>query len=120
MVRKQLYITEAQERALKRRAREEGRSEAEVARQALGTHLLSENIGRPGAATERGRRKALRALLEETRRLAKGRRLESGFRERYRTEGRAMLYEGRMRQLGGTPRNDSTARGSETSAGGES
>ena len=99
MVRKQLYITEAQERALKRRAREEGRSEAEVARQALGSHLLSGETGRPGAATERGRREVLTALIDDTRSLAKGRRFKEGFRERYRKEGRSMLYGEHMRQV---------------------
>ena len=112
MILKQFYITEAQERALKRQAREEGRSEAEVVRQALGSYLLGEEAGRPGAATERGRQQALKALLEETRQLAKGRQLESTFRERYRTEGRRVLYEERMGQVSGeTPGDSRQARG---------
>lgn len=42
MVRKQLYITEAQEEALKQRAHETGLSEAELVRRALEAELASE------------------------------------------------------------------------------
>lgn len=99
MIRKQLYITEAQERALKRRAREEGRSEAEVARQALAAHLRPAGARRPGAPTEASRKQALAELIETTRQLAEGRRLSEEFRQRYREMGRAAFYEERMRRL---------------------
>lgn len=100
MVRKQLYITEAQERALKRRAREEGRSEAEVARRALATHLRPAGKRRPSAPTEASRKQALDELLEGTRKLARGRRIADDFRRQYREEGRAVLYEKRLRHAG--------------------
>ncbi len=101
MVRKQLYITEAQNAALKRRARKLGVSEAELARQALGGMLQGALKGEareePRAATEVSRQRALGELIEETRRLARGRRLSEEFREAYRERGRAVLYEGRLR-----------------------
>lgn len=71
MIRKQLYITEAQDDALKERARALGISEAEVARRALDVFL-----GKSSAAVSR-RRKALIRLLEHTRDLASEHRLPS-------------------------------------------
>lgn len=53
MVRKQLYLEERQERALKRRAAETGLSEAELVRQALDAALEAAPavvLGRPGRA----------------------------------------------------------------------
>jgi hypothetical protein len=44
MVRKQLYIEEGQERAIKRRAKALGISEAEVVRAALDTALAAETV----------------------------------------------------------------------------
>lgn len=52
MVRKQLYLTEAQDEALKRKAEEEGVSEAEVVRRALDQALSGRGnpSWRPGRA----------------------------------------------------------------------
>ena len=97
MIRKQLYITEAQNARLKRRARELGLSEAKLTRRALDGFLQGEgNAEPPRAATESAREHALDELLESTRRLAKGRRLSESFRKEYRERGRAMLYDERM------------------------
>ena len=69
MIRKQLYITEAQEEALKERARSLGVSEAELVRRALDAFL---------AETSR-RRSALDRLLEHTHDLAERHRLPSDY-----------------------------------------
>jgi hypothetical protein len=47
MVRKQLYISDDQERRLKRRARALGMSEAELVRRALDAALADENAALP-------------------------------------------------------------------------
>jgi hypothetical protein len=75
MIRKQLYISEAQNEALKRRARALGVSEAELARRALDA-LLSEG----SSATAPRRHEALNRLMETTRRLSNGRQLPAGYR----------------------------------------
>ena len=69
MVRKQLYITELQDRALKRQAKALGVSEAELVRQALDDMLREV----PGVRAHR--REALDRLLDNTRRLAEHHRL---------------------------------------------
>ncbi len=87
MVRKQLYISEEHERALKARARELGVSEAELVRRML-DGLLLEGGGRlagPGAA------EALEGFLEDADRLAES----HGFPEGYRFD-REDLYEDRV------------------------
>lgn len=53
MVRKQLYIDEAHEAELKRRAAESGLTEAEIVRQALDQHLTGTGHGTRGQS--RGR-----------------------------------------------------------------
>ncbi len=60
MIRKQLYIDERHERLLKRRAVEQGLSEAELVRRALDS-LLSEVEG--SSAAPRARVKALEEFL---------------------------------------------------------
>jgi len=77
MIRKQLYITREQNRALKLQARALGVSEAELVRRAL-DDLIQEGpaslpVGPPGDSP-------LAALLENTRRLATQRRLPPGYR----------------------------------------
>lgn len=54
MIRKQVYITEPQDRALKRQAQARGVSEAELVRQALDV-LLRESLGSPPCTAHRGR-----------------------------------------------------------------
>ena len=76
MIRKQLYITREQDRALKQRAREQGASEAEVVREALGRHLRPEVT----SALASHRRKALKALLEGNERLAQQLSFPKGYR----------------------------------------
>lgn len=61
MVRKQVYLDEAQDRALKRHARELGVSEAEVVRRALDAVLQPAFAGSP----LRGDLERLHALLRE-------------------------------------------------------
>lgn len=73
MIRKQLYITEAQEDALKERAHALGISEAELARRALDAFL-----GESSAGVSR-RRKVLSRLLEHTRDLAAEHHLPSDY-----------------------------------------
>jgi len=85
MIRKQLYITEAQEKALKERASALGISEAELARQALDTFLEE------GASAESQRLSALDQLLERTRTLAARHRVPADY-EFNRNE----LYTDRM------------------------
>lgn len=73
MIRKQLYITEGQDEALKDQARTLGISEAELARRALSAYL-SEH-----APTGTRRPEALEKLLNRTRSLAETHRLPSGY-----------------------------------------
>ena len=68
MVRKQLYITRSQDRALKRRARELGVTEAEVVRRAI------DALDAPAAEARRA--EAARELIEGLRRLGEGGRLD--------------------------------------------
>ncbi len=72
-VRKQLSVTPEQDRALKRRSRELGVSEAELVRRALDAALADEAT----AAAPPG--SPLDELLANTRRLAEGRRLDGHF-----------------------------------------
>jgi len=74
MIRKQLYITEAQNEALKRRAQALGISEAELVRRALDASLTD------AASKSSARRAELDELLERTRDLASRHRLPSGYR----------------------------------------
>lgn len=62
MIRKQLYISEAHERALKKRARELGISEAELVRRLLDRLLLE---GDDGDVLALGRAEAALGLFEE-------------------------------------------------------
>lgn len=88
MIRKQLYITDEQERALKRRAKEEGVSEAELARRALDRLLHGEeSAARPGA------NQALQQLLRRTRQQAEEHCVPEGY-----AFDRASLYAERERQ----------------------
>jgi hypothetical protein len=87
MVRKQLYISEEHERALKARARELGVSEAELVRRMLDGLLLEEGTGLAGA----GASEALEGFLREADRLAEAHRFPEG----YRFE-REELYEDRV------------------------
>jgi hypothetical protein len=87
MIRKQLYITQGQDEALKERARELGVSEAELARRAL-SEFLSER-----SPTALRRPKALQSLLEQTRALSEKHGLPSGYRF-----DRDDLYSGRLRR----------------------
>lgn len=83
MVRKQLYITEQQNRLLKRRARALGLSEAELVRRTL-DQALREQEGSVSPV----RREALSALLGDIHRIAQHHRLPEGF-------SRQTLYEER-------------------------
>lgn len=74
MIRKQLYITEGQEEAVKDQARRLGISEAELTRRALSA-FLSE---RSPAASRRP--EALEKLLDRMRSLSKKHHLPSGYR----------------------------------------
>jgi hypothetical protein len=78
MVRKQLYISEEHERALKARARELGVSEAELVRRML-DGLLLEAEGGTGLAGA-GATEALDGFLEEADRLAEAHRFPEGYR----------------------------------------
>ena len=76
MIRKQLYITREQDRALKKRAREQGASEAEVVREALDRHLSPE----AGPVLPAQRHKALEELLAANEEIAKHHRFPKGYR----------------------------------------
>jgi len=93
MIRKQLYITESQEEAVKDQARRLGISEAELTRRALSA-FLSE---RSPAASRRP--EALEKLLDRTRSLSKKHRLSSGYRF-----DRQDLYTERIDRLSNTGR----------------
>jgi hypothetical protein len=77
MVRKQLYISDEHERALKARARELGVSEAELVRRML-DGLLLEGEGGRGLAVA-GAAEALEGFLEEADRLAESHRFQRGY-----------------------------------------
>ncbi len=77
MIRKQLYITHEQDRALKLRARALGISEAELVRRALDDLIREGSAGQPAGAPGES---SLAVLLENTRRLAARRRLPPGYR----------------------------------------
>jgi len=77
VIRKQLYISDQHERALKARARELGISEAELVRRMLDGLLLDEDGGR-GLAWA-GAAEALEGFLEEADRLAESHRFQRGY-----------------------------------------
>jgi hypothetical protein len=88
VVRKQLYISDEHELALKARARELGVSEAELVRRMLDGLLLEEEGGRRLAGA--GAAEALEGFLVEADRLAESHRFQSGYKF-FRDE----LYEDR-------------------------
>jgi hypothetical protein len=88
VIRKQLYIRDEHERALKARARELRLSEAELVRRTLNGLLLDEEGGRGLAGAGAG--DALEDFLEEADRLAHSHRFPEGY-VFYRDE----LYEDR-------------------------
>ncbi|MEM1116606.1 MAG: DNA-binding protein [Bacteroidota bacterium] len=71
-VRKQISVTPEQDRALKRRSRELGVSEAELVRRALDAALSEDPITPPAGSP-------LDELLAHTRDLGEGRRLDGGW-----------------------------------------
>jgi hypothetical protein len=77
MVRKQLYISDEHERALKARASELGVSEAELVRRML-DGLLLDREGRRGLAGAVAA-EALEGFLEEADRLAESHRFQRGY-----------------------------------------
>jgi hypothetical protein len=89
VVRKQLYMSDERERALKVRARELGVSEAELVRRLLDGLLLG-GEGRSGLARA-GAAEALEGFLEEADQLAESHR----FPEDYQFD-REELYEDRV------------------------
>ena len=89
MLRKQLYISDEHERALKARARELGVSEAELVRRLLDGLVLQEERARGGLAGS-GAVEALEDFLEEADRMAES----HSFPEGYRFD-REELYEDR-------------------------
>ena len=88
MVRKQLYIGDEHERALKARARELGITEAELVRRMLDGLLLDEEgEGLPGQTL----RRPLEGFLKEADRLAESHRFQRGY-----VFDRNELYEDRV------------------------
>lgn len=77
MVRKQLYISEEHERALKARAREMGVSEAELVRRLLDRLLLN---GETGSVLPFGRAEAALGFLEGADRIAGSHSFPKGYR----------------------------------------
>jgi len=77
MIRKQLYISDEHERALKARARELGVSEAELVRRMLDGLLLEGEGGRGLAGTGAGQ--ALEGFLKEADRLAESHHFHRGY-----------------------------------------
>jgi hypothetical protein len=77
VVRKQLYMTDEHERALKARARELGVSEAELVRRMLDGLLLDGEAGRGLAGTVAA--EALEGFLEDADRLAESHRFQRGY-----------------------------------------
>lgn len=90
MVRKQLYITEVQDRALKERAGHEGVSEAELVRRAL-NHLLEEKTTLPHSRQQ----KAIDDFLREADELSQHHRLPEDYHF-----NRDELYGERMERFG--------------------
>jgi hypothetical protein len=88
VVRKQLYISEEHERALKARARELGISEAELVRLMLDGLLLEGERGRGLAGASAA--EALEGFLKEADRLAESHRFQRGY-----VFDRNELYENR-------------------------
>ena len=86
MVRKQLYIEQGQERALKRRAKALGVSEADLVRQALDALLQGEH----DTFTPPGSRDALQEFIDRASQIAGTQR--GGHLPRYRRED---IYEER-------------------------
>lgn len=84
MIRKQLYLEEAQDKALKRRAKELGVSEAEVVRQALDAALSNDTV----SPIRKRNKEILQAFFREADELAK----THAFPEGYRFDRQA-LYE---------------------------
>lgn len=74
MIRKQLYLEEAQDKALKRRAKELGVSEAEVVRRALDEALQGEKKANLAG------RQALADFLKRADELAKAHSFDEGYR----------------------------------------
>ncbi len=93
MVRKQLYLEARQDRALKRRAKQLGVSEADVVRAALDAALREPSAPAPVLRTARA--EALRSLLEGAREIAAAHRTGGA---RY---DREELYEERERRWTG-------------------
>ena len=77
VIRKQLYISDEHERALKARARELGISEAELVRRLLDGLLLDREGGRGLARA--GAAEALEGFLKEADRLAESHRFQRGY-----------------------------------------
>ncbi len=88
MVRKQLYVSDEHERALKAKARELGVSEAELVRRLLDRLLLGGGGGRGLAGAQAA--DALEGFLEEADWLAESHRFPEGYRF-----DREELYEDR-------------------------
>ena len=76
MIRKQLYIEEAQDKALKRRAKELGVTEAEVVRRALDEALCEKPISKETSE----RMEVLEELFREAEELSRTYSLPSGYR----------------------------------------
>lgn len=74
MIRKQLYLEETQERALKERAKNLGISEAEVVRRALDNALSGKKAKKPRS------RQAIDDFLERAERLSAEHRPVAGYR----------------------------------------
>jgi hypothetical protein len=74
MIRKQLYLEEAQERALKQRAKSLGISEAEVVRRALDDALSSKQVKKPRS------HQAIEDFLERAERISAEHRTAAGYR----------------------------------------
>jgi hypothetical protein len=89
MVRKQLYISDEHERALKARARELGVSEAELVRRMLDGLLLDREGGRGLAGASAA--ETLEGFLEEADQLAESHRFSEGY-----VFSRDELYEDRV------------------------
>jgi hypothetical protein len=77
VIRKQLYISDEHERALKARAKELGISEAELVRRMLDGLLLDGEQG--GRIAGVGATEALESFLEEADRLAESHRFPTGY-----------------------------------------
>ncbi|MDQ3793659.1 MAG: hypothetical protein M3341_13745 [Actinomycetota bacterium] len=89
MVRKQLYISDEHERALKATARELGVSEAELVRRLLDGLLLGGEVA--SGLARAGATEALEGFLDEADRLAESHRFPEGYRF-----DREELYEDRQ------------------------